>query len=458
MTMNPCNLKKAGIFEVAPRDGLQPEPEFIPTAKKIELIKPQHLESVVHREAYDSDPEKIRDACDAAAQVRCASIEKAAGVDLHLIRKSRVDNCTLTADNHILAGIESKIGAALIPMGIAGPVRINGQHVNESVYLPLATNEAALVAGVQRGVKAINMAGGLNTTVTFDGMSRAPLIEAPNIVEAQALCRRIREDEAFCKALQIHIKDPFVRLEQIDPYQLGTKVFLRIICKTGDAMGMNGVTKAAADITRGLLAQLPEWKLLTISSNLCTDKKAAHINVLNGRGKSVETEIFISDEILGKVFKAGVNGRSVEKTVFHKCYLGSSLSGTLTGFNVNAANTVAAFFAATGQDLAHVVSSSSCFVQADAVDGGVHFMVSMPCLELATIGGGTRFGTANEALNLIGCGGFGKDVDDNGNVLRLAEIAATVVTALDLNTACAQAAGYEMADSHVKLARGEEDK
>ncbi len=124
---------------------------------------------------------------------------------------------------------------------------------------------------------------------------------------------------------------------------------------------------------------------------------------------------------------------------------------------MNAANTVAAFFAATGQDLAHVVSSSSVFVQADAVDGGVHFTVSLPCLELATVGGGTMFGTAREALELIGCAGFGKAVDDNYHVMRLAEVAAAAITALDLNTACAQAAGYEMADSHVKLARGEED-
>jgi hydroxymethylglutaryl-CoA reductase (NADPH) len=227
-------------------------------------------------------------------------------------------------------------------------------------------------------------------------------------------------------------------------------------CKTGDAMGMNGVTKASADITRGILKDYPGWKLVTISSNMCADKKSAHINVLNGRGKSVQTEVFVSDEVLAQVFKKGVNGRSVEKIVFNKCYLGSALSGTISGFNVNAANTIAAFFAATGQDLAHVVSSSSIFVQADAVDGGVHFMVSLPCLELAAIGGGTMFGTAKEALDLLGCKKPGTSVDDNTSVLRLAEITGAVVTCLDLNTACAQAAGYEMADSHVKLARGEE--
>ncbi len=422
-------------------------------------VKTQHLETVVFQEVYASDANKVADACHDAALVRATALEKKTGVALSLIKNSRVDNCSFPKGERILAGIESKIGAALVPMGFAGPVRINGQYVKgEDIHIPLATNEAALVAGLQRGAKAINLAGGLNTIVHFDGMSRAPLIEAPNIVEARMLVDRINTDAAWVKNLNRFIQDPFVRLEYIEPYQLGAKVFIRIVCKTGDAMGMNGVTKASADITRGLLAELPDWRLITISSNLCTDKKAAHINVLTGRGKSVQTEVFLSNEVLAKVFKKGVNGRSVEKIVFNKCYLGSALSGTVTGFNVNAANAVAAIFAATGQDLAHVVSSSSIFVQADATDDGVHFTVSLPCLELATVGGGTLFGTAKEALALIGCDGFGTSTDDNTHVKRLAEIVGAAVTCLDLNTACAQAAGYEMADSHVKLARGEEEK
>lgn len=421
-------------------------------------IKSQNLESVVFTQVYGSDASKVADACDAAARIRCESIEEATGVSLEQIKNTRLDNATLAGGERLLTGIEGKIGAATVPFGVAGPVQINGQYVNEKVYIPLATNEAALVAGVQRGIKAINMAGGLKTLVHYDGMTRAPLIEAPDIEKAQEFCKRIRTDKELFEQLGRQSKDPFVRLEDIEPYQLGTKVFLRMAFKTGDAMGMNGVTKASADITRFILAMMPDWKLITISSNLDTDKKSAHINVLKGRGKSVETEVFIPTEVLSAVFKKGVNPRSVEKVVFHKCYLGSCYSGTIAGFNVNAANAVAAFYAATGQDLAHVISSSSCFIQADATDDGVHFMASLPCMELATIGGGTMFGTAKEALKLIGCGGFGKSVDDNRNVLRLAEIAATAVTALDLNTACAQAAGYEMADSHVKLARGEEDK
>jgi len=421
-------------------------------------IKTQHLETVIFEEVYKSDAAMVKEACNDAAVIRCEKIEEVTGVSFPQIKNSRIDNCTLAGGGRILSGIEGKIGTATLPMGAAGPITINGQYVNEDVYIPMATNEAALIAGVQRGMKAINMAGGLKTMVHFDGMTRAPLIEAPSIYEGHRLCEQVKTDPEFLKELGTYCKDPFVRLERIDPYQLGTKVFLRMIFKTGDAMGMNGVTKASADIVKALLAGLPDWRLLTISSNLCCDKKNNHINVLNNRGKAVETEVFIPKEVLGTVFKAGVTPRSVEKVVFHKCYLGSCLSGTLSGFNVNAANSLAAVYAATGQDMAHVITSASCFVQADATADGLHFMVSLPCMELAAIGGGTMFGTAKEALTMIGCGECGTSIDDNKNVLRLAEITAAAVTALDLNTACAQAAGYEMADSHVKLARGEEDR
>jgi len=422
-------------------------------------IKTQHLETVIFERMYNSDPNCVRDACNDAAIIRCEQLESVSGVALDMIKNTRIDTSALVGEKAILAGIESKIGGAVIPMGFVGPAKIRGQYVSsdEEIYIPLATNEAALIAGVSRGIKAINLSGGLKTLVNYDGMTRAPLIQAPDIYEARSFIEFITDNMGeYLKELQKYVPDPFVKLQKIDPYQLGTKVFLRLNFKTGDAMGMNGVTKASADIVKYILSTKPGWKLLTISSNLCSDKKNAHINVLNGRGKGVQAEVFVPEDVLAQVFKKGTNSRSVEKVVFNKCYLGSNLSGTISGFNVNAANAIGAFFLATGQDAAQVISSSSVYVQAEAVDGGLHFMVSLPCLEVATVGGGTLFGTAKEALRLIGCGEFGKTPEeDNRSVKRLAEICAMTVTALDLNTACAQAAGYEMADSHVKLARGE---
>lgn len=419
-------------------------------------IKHQNLEAQIFKEVYALDPNKVKEACRDAAMIRCEVVEERTGVNLENIKRTQIDNCTLVDKDWVLPGIELKVGGALIPMGIAGPVRIKGDNVqDEEVYIPLATNEAALLAGVQRGIKAINLSGGINVLVHFDGMTRTPLIEAPNIHQAQWLCKEVKNNKALIEKLGCYVKDPFVRLEFIEPYQLGTKVFLRMFFKTGDAMGMNGVTKASADIIKAILERLQDWQLITISSNMCTDKKAAHINVLSGRGKSVQAEVFIPKEVLQKVFRKGVTARKVERVVFHKCYLGAALSGTISGFNVNAANVIAAFFAATGQDLAQVITSASCFVQADEVDEGLQFMVSLPCMELATIGGGTQFGTAKEALALLGCTKPGSSIDDNKSVMRLAEIAAVAVTALELNTACAQAAEYEMAESHVRLARGE---
>ena len=253
-------------------------------------IKTQNLEQEVFVKVCNGDPAKVKDACRIAAEIRCDFLESKTGKNLSQIKNAHIDTCGLK-DTAILSGIESKIGGAILPMGFAGPAKICGQYVSpeEDIYIPLATNEAALVAGVQRGLKAIALGGGLKTLVHYDAMTRAPLIEAPDIYTARKFIDFATGNSQYIAELQKCIPDPFVRLEDIEFYQLGTKVFLRLIFKTGDAMGMNGATKAAAEICRYILAKNPEWRLLTISGNMCTDKKNSHINVLNGRGKSVQT-------------------------------------------------------------------------------------------------------------------------------------------------------------------------
>jgi len=414
------------------------------------------LEEAILKSTYQNDKDMFGSACKEAASVRASALEKRGGVSLQQIRDAWVENDRVTDSGEVVRGIEYKIGGCIIPMGYVGPLTIHGDYVkNESLVVPMATNEAALLYSIQRGIKAVNLAGGVHTLTHFDGMTRAPLLEAPDIRAAREFIDRLENDPALLKSMRSVQIDPFVRLEEVEPYQLGTKVFLRMRFKTGDAMGMNGVTKAVADITQQLLKNLPGWHLITISSNLCSDKKSTQINILHHRGKAIETEVFVSNEILQQVFSENLNAYHVAQTVFNKCYLGSALSGSTGGFNVNAANSIAAFFAATGQDMAQVVSSASCFVQAKASDKGLHFTVSLPCIELAAVGGGTMFGTAREALQLLGCDKAGSSIDDNQSVMRLSEIAAAVVTSLELNSACIQSCGYALADLHVKLARGE---
>jgi len=419
-------------------------------------IKTQHLEAVVFEDVYQSQREKLAEACADAASIRREMLEEHTGVKMPVVGGTKLDSCTLTKDGTVLTGIENKIGSALVPLGFAGPVKINGDFAKGDYYLPLATNEAALIAGTQRGVKAINLSGGLTTIVTFDGMTRAPMVEAPSLARGRDMINALA-DEAYIADLGKLCKDPFVRLTGIDTYQVGTKIFLRMFYKTGDAMGMNGCTKASADITKAIMERFSDFTLISITSNLCSDKKSNHINILTGRGKTVHATVFIPEEVLGKVFRAGVTSRKVEKLVFNKCYLGSAFSGTMGGYNVNTANALAAFYMATGQDLAHVVSSSSSFLQAEAVGDGLLVQGFYPQLEVAAMGGGTMFGTAKEMLRMLGCDKVGSSLDDNTSVKKVAEIAAACAMALDINTTCTQAAAYELAEGHVRLARGEKD-
>lgn len=215
-------------------------------------------------------------------------------------------------------------------------------------------------------------------------------------------------------------------------------------------MGMNSATKYAANAIAVLKKNRPWLKLKSLTANLCSDKKASHINVLLGRGKGVETEVAIPEKVIESIFD--IIPASIVELNWLKNYRGSGLAGTVTGFNANAANTIAAIFVATGQDCAQIVESSTCFTRAELKDGKLIFGVTLPCLEIATIGGGTGFGTAKECLEMLGCAGPG--AKPGANARKLAEIAAGAVAAQELNLLAAEAHGYELAKSHIKLARG----
>ena len=219
-------------------------------------------------------------------------------------------------------------------------------------------------------------------------------------------------------------------------------------------MGMNSVTKYSANAVKVLREQYNWVKLVSLTANMCTDKKATHMNVLLGRGKSVETEVLIPAKTVKGVY--GVEPADVVKLNYLKNYRGSALAGTLTGFNANVANTIAALFIATGQDAAQIVESSSCFTNIELVGEDLLFSASFPCLEVATVGGGAGFATAKECLEVLGCAGPGNPAGTNSR--KLAEIIAAAASAQDLNLIAAEAHGYELAESHIKLARGRHDK
>jgi hydroxymethylglutaryl-CoA reductase (NADPH) len=386
------------------------------------------------------------EACFLAAIWRLEKLEVKLGKKFRSVRKHYIDT---SAKNR--TGIEQKIGGAVTPLGIAGPLTINGEYAKGEFFIPIATNEAALIAGLNKGIKCINLSGGVQSFVSRDFMTRAPVLEFKNIEEGRHLCEELRKRRDFYrKVKEAAEKESLVsKLIDVSSFQLGRFVWLRFSFQTGDSMGMNSATKYSANAIR-VIKDKYDCRLVSLSGNLCSDKKSAHINVLFGRGKKVETEVFIKKSVLKRVYNT--SPEIMEKINNVKNYMASGLAGTINGFNANAANTVAGMFIATGQDAAQIVESSGCFTLARVVKKGLLFGVSMPNLEVATVGGGTSFETAKDCLEILGCYGPGKRPGDNAR--KLAEIIAAAVTAQELNLLGALANEYELADSHIRLARG----
>lgn len=415
-------------------------------------IKLYQLDALIWEKIYKKDSEKWSQATKDASLLRLRFLEKKLNKKFENIRRCYVD--TSGFKKSPTTGIEQKIGSAAVPLGVAGPLKVNGEYAKGEFYIPLATNEAALVAGLNRGCSVVNKVDGVKTIVTRDWMTRSPLIEAPDIKTASNIAKEVKNKGKLFEKMKVAAeKESRVsKLIDIQPFQIGKSIHLRFLFQTGDSMGMNSATKYSANAIKVLLKEFPSLKLVTLSSNMCADKKASHVNVLLGRGKSVETEVKIPLNIIKNVFE--VEPENMLKINFLKNYQGSALSGTLTGFNLNAANTIAAMFIATGQDAAQIVESSTCFTHAEIQGNYFVFGVTLPCLEIATTGGGTNFGTAKECLEMLGCYGPGKQPGDNAK--KLAEIIAAAVTCQELNLLGTQAHDYELAESHIRLARGQD--
>lgn len=408
-------------------------------------IKPYALEKEIFAH-FNNDESKWEETCRISSEMRLEFLEKKLNLQLPNIKK-----CYVNTSGKGITGIEQKIGGASIPLGFAGPLKINGDFAKGEFYVPLATNEAALIAGLSRGMKLVNEANGVNVKVTGDCMTRAPLFITPNTNYASEIAENIKQKgDLFLKMKSAaESKSRFSKLIDIQPFQIANRLWLRHVFQTGDAMGMNSVTKYTSESVKALLGEKNQLKLVALSGNLCADKKSTAMNVLFGRGKSVHAEVFIPKSVLQNVY--GLTPESVEMVNKNKNMLGSALAGTVAGFNANIANTIAAIFAACGQDLAQVVESSSGFTVADAKEDGLYFALSMPSLEVGAVGGGTGFGTAKECLSIMKCN---SQAQPGENAKKLAEIICTSALCQDLNLLCALAKEFELAESHISLARG----
>jgi hydroxymethylglutaryl-CoA reductase (NADPH) len=340
---------------------------------------------------------------------------------------------------------ENVIGYMPLPVGIAGPLNIDGQLL----HIPMATTEGTLVASTSRGCKALNAGGGVTTVLTHDAMTRGPAIDFPSVVMAANARMWIDSPEGF-GALRdaFNSTSRFARLQTLECALAGRTLYVRFATSTGDAMGMNMISKGTEKALACLGERYPEMHVLALSGNYCTDKKPAAINWIEGRGKSVVAEAIIPGKIVQSVLKTTV--KDLCNLNVKKNLIGSAMAGSIGGFNAHAANILTAVYLATGQDPAQNVESSNCMTLMEPINDGADLLMtcSMPSIEVGTVGGGTILAPQRAMLEMLGVAGA-HTTSPGANAQRLARIICAGVMAGELSLLSALAAGH-LIQAHMK--------
>jgi hydroxymethylglutaryl-CoA reductase (NADPH) len=375
----------------------------------------------------NSSPEIIR--------ARQKFVEEFSGHKLQHIDKYSFDPA-ITRGN-----IENFTGVAQVPIGFAGPLLVNGEHAQGEFIIPLATAEGTLVASYNRGMKVLNLSGGVMCTVVGDSMQRAPVFvfddarDARDFVQwVDANIGSIREEAEGTSSV--------AKLTYVDRYLSNKLVFLRFNYTTGDAAGQNMVGRATFAACSWILENHDRIRHFYLESNFATDKKSSQINVMRTRGKRVTAEATIPRDIL-------IQHMRVDPETLHYHAGIANVGAFMSGANNNGChspNGITAMFIATGQDVANVAESSAGIVYTEISENkDLYISITIPSLIVATHGGGTGLATQRECLEILGCSGKGK-------VKKLAEIVAGVVLAGEISLASA-ISSLDWVSSHEQYGR-----
>jgi hydroxymethylglutaryl-CoA reductase (NADPH) len=362
-------------------------------------------------------------------------VEEFTGVKLKHVPSYSFDAAALQGN------IENFAGVAQVPIGLAGPLRIEGEHARGDFLIPLATTEGTLVASYNRGMKVLSLSGGVTCTVQGDCMQRAPVF----------VFESAREARAFKEWVDVHIgpireaaeaTSTIAKLLYIDTYLSNRFAFLRFNFSTGDAAGQNMVGRATFAACSWILEQVTTVRKFFLESNLATDKKASQVNIMRTRGKRVTAECVVPRSVLLEHMRV-----EPESLAYH--WGVSSIGAFLSGANNNGAhspNGITAMFIATGQDVANVAESSAGILYTELTpEKDLYISLTIPSLIVATYGGGTGLATQRECLEMLGCWGKGK-------VHKLAEIVAGVALAGEISLGAA-ISSLDWVSSHEKYGR-----
>jgi hydroxymethylglutaryl-CoA reductase (NADPH) len=352
-----------------------------------------------------------------AARARLEFAGERTGASLEHVASFSFDPSILTGN------VELFLGVAQVPIGLAGPLLVNGEHAQGDFYVPLATAEGTLVASYNRGMRLLYEAGGVKTTVLDDRMQRAPAFLFESAREARAFGDWLGEHfEEIKQAAEATTRSG--KLQDIEQYSASRILFTRFNYTTGDAAGQNLTGKATQAACEWIRANYDGgMEHYFLESNFATDKKSSQVNMLRTRGKRVVAEATIPREAIRELMHADVD-------LLWRARLVSNLGGFMSGVNNNgahSANGITALFIATGQDAANVAESSAAFNYSEVLPNGDYYVsITIPSLIVATYGGGTGLPTQRECLELLGC--YGK-----GQVRKFAEIVAATVLCGELS-------------------------
>ncbi|XP_075745015.1 HMG coenzyme A reductase isoform X3 [Rhipicephalus microplus] len=341
---------------------------------------------------------------------------------------------------------ENVVGFLPVPVGIAGPLLLDGRQF----HVPMATTEGCLVASTNRGCRALSMSGGAFSSVVQDGMTRGPVVKLPTAQQAAEVMRWLQNPEHFAQLkVAFDGTSRFARLQKLHTSIAARYLFIRFVSVTGDAMGMNMLSKGAEVALRKLQEVFPALQVISVSGNYCTDKKPTALNWIEGRGKSVVCEATVPARVVREVLKTDV--LSLIEVNISKNLVGSAMAGSVGGFNAQAANIVTAIFIATGQDPAQNVTSSNCLTLVEACGAAgqdLYISCTMPSIEIGTVGGGTVLQPQGTMLELLGV--RGSSVEEPGaHACTLARVVCATVLAGELSLLSALAAGH-LVKSHMR--------
>ncbi|XP_034457762.1 3-hydroxy-3-methylglutaryl-coenzyme A reductase-like isoform X1 [Hippoglossus hippoglossus] len=340
---------------------------------------------------------------------------------------------------------ENVIGYMPVPVGVAGPLLLD----EKQFHVPMATTEGCLVASTNRGCRALSLSGGCRSRILADGMTRGPVVRLPSACRAAEVKVWLETSDGFSLIKEVFDQTSrFARLEKLFGSLAGRNLYMRFQSQTGDAMGMNMLSKGTEQALLRLQQQFPDMEVLSVSGNYCTDKKSAAINWILGRGKSAVCEATIPAKVVTEVLKSST--AALLELNITKNLVGSAMVGSIGGFNAHAANIVAAIYIACGQDPAQTVGSSNCITlmePAGANGEDLYISCTMPSIELGTVGGGTNLLPQQACLQMLGVQGTSPN-QPGDNARQLACIVCATVLAGELSLMAALAAGH-LVKSHM---------